>query len=162
MNYGSIKMMKLKAIIITLFITVPLLVNAKWVDLVCYPQLKGSHTYGLNYGTPKAPSDKCAEELIDRGLSSSRILLGDCYTWIIGFNSESSTAEVDSPIIKAKTYNLKKSSLYYSLSHNVDSSAKLTINVNRETLKYYWKFSTEHMILSNSGQCSLSNRETLI
>jgi hypothetical protein len=159
--------MKLKVIIITLFITVPLLVNAKWIDLDCYPEKRVS--ISLEFESPEKPYEACT--LLDR----DKVIKDDmdgCYTWLIGFDSGGSAAEVENPVMKTMTYAVKKSSLAYDLTRKWadDLSTylmKMTLYINRENLKYSWILTeklTERSVFMkvNVGQCYLITKKTLI
>ena len=155
--------MKLKAIVTTLIITVSLSVNAKWVDLICEPQLFGGYFF-----YPPSLSHKqykCTANTIDKRFSSSpfEATFQDCYTWMIGFDTDSDSAEVESFVIITLAYKLKKSSSHYNMINN-DSfvNTKFTIKVNRETLKYEWKKTDNFGVDSNIGQCRLSSKKNII
>jgi len=154
--------MKLKIAIITLLITTSASVNAKWIDLICEPQLFGGYLF---YPPSSHKQYKCTADRIDKKFSSDpfQAAFQDCYTWLIGFDSDGDNAEVESFVIKTLTYELKKSSSHYNLT-NSDSAlnTEFTIRVNRETLKYEWKIINNFGVDSNIGQCRLSSKKNII
>jgi hypothetical protein len=149
----------MKSILTTLLITTSLSVNAKWVDLICEPQLFGGYWHRFGAEPPKK---KCTTDIIDKRFSSDSSFR-DCYTWMIGFDSDGDSAEVESIVAIPMTYKLKKSSSHYNLMNNdAVTGAEFTIRVNRETLKYQWKLSDKFEVRSNIGQCRLSSRKNII
>ncbi len=114
-------------------ITTSASVNAKWIDLICEPQLFGGYFF-----YPPSLSHKqykCTADRIDKKFSSDpfQAAFQDCYTWLIGFDSDGDNAEVESFVIKTLTYELKKSSSHYNLT-NSDSvvNTEFTIRVDWE------------------------------
>jgi hypothetical protein len=155
--------MKLKVIIITLFITVPLLVNAKWVDLVCTPNEINWHFFDPILADKSFK--KCTSEYTD---NLDKDLSEQCLTLYINFNSDSDSATVSGNILKESKYSLKRKTEWYELEGGFEGGT--LISINRQSLKYgredsfAWGESNIYAIYTiNIGFCELvDNSKNLI